>query len=209
MVLALVTMQSVVALTEEQVLLLTNGCAVATAGAAYLVAKPRTEWSISVVGVTFLGANRLFNWFFNRYTPIKRYTWAQSELTLLADEYLFSQEITQDNLSQILRDSGCEASEIALVTAFLKIQSFDKQLTYIIDELTSGIADTQDSSLSAQMHDVRDIAQNHLKRIRINETIIKAQPQWADQWHVYEQRTIEREKMSHMQTHVVLHVDNR
>lgn len=215
--------QHIIALTDEQVRTLTNGLAITATAITYTCTPPHNGlmpidtsgikegygFPLVMSGVTFITSRALFNWILSRYTPERRYSWATDELMMLETQYLFDKEITQDNLSLMLQESGCEASEIALVTAFLIIQKFDKQLTYLFDELTLGIQDTKDDTLRDQMHDLAQEVQTHLKRVRANESIIKAQPQWAAQWNVYEQRIIEREKLSHMQTHVVLHVNDR
>jgi hypothetical protein len=53
-----------------------------------------------------------------------------------------------------------------------------------------------------------DTLRKHLLAIRTSEAIVKAQPQWLEQWKIYEHSKLEREKIAQqaMQTHVMWHV---
>jgi hypothetical protein len=235
---ALVANQSAVALTTGEVIAATEAIAAATAAAAFVIASPgsccvdkeiawpfnynknKECWDgkctiksgfgkpVCASALTFGLTNLLFGWILSKYTPTKRYKWATKKLAEIQRKYLFNQEITQENIGQILKESGCEAQGLPLVCVFLELQNFDNQLNYMIDQLNRGIEDEGYSFLSKKMIELRDLLSHYLIPIRSSEAIIKAQPQWIEQWKIHEHKMIEREKMAHqaMQTHVIWHI---
>ncbi len=208
--------QPAAALTNQQVFLWTKFLSLIPTGMIYYYQCPgaNVEWPFTLdlhkdcgivkpnygkplgwAVVTFIVTNKFFNWILSGYTPRGRYEWAQERLADLKREYLFTQEISQDNIAQVLQESGCEAHELSLVAAFLILRSFDQQLTYMINQLNRALHDEGHSDLSKKIEDLEIDIIGYLKNIRANETIVKAQPQWMKQWEVYDHRLLEQEKM--------------
>ncbi len=219
--------QPAVALTNKELFWLTKTLAVVPAAMVYRVGAPHGFESplafddtsmlgvkfkegfwfpILGSGITYAGANKFLNWVFGRFTPRERYEWAQKRLHELEADYLFNEEIRGDSIAQVLQDSGCEASELPLVAAFLKLQNFDKQLNFMIHELARALEDDESAELNNRIETLKKSIAIYLKKVRSNEAAIKQQPQWLEQWKIYEQRVIEREKMvhPHVHTHLVV-----
>jgi hypothetical protein len=228
--LLLSSFQPAVALTEMQVIAWTESIAAGSAAVAYLLANPfscpaKLECPLVIANsrpqikegfgrpvcvgaTTFAAANLLFGWILSKYTPHKRYEWAQKRLAHLEAKYLFNNLVTQENINQLLIDSGAQADALPLVNMFLDLNDSDRSLEYMIDQLNRGIEDEGYSNLSKKMSALCDTLRKHLLAIRTSEAIVKAQPQWLEQWKIYEHSKLEREKIAQqaMQTHVMWHV---
>ncbi len=152
---------------------------------------------------TFAATNALLGWILSKYTPHARYEWALQQLTNFEKKYLFNQRITQDTIGHILQESGCEAHELSLVSAFLETQYFDNKLIYMADQLDRAINDEGYSQLSKNMSQLLVRVNTHLKRLRANEATIKNQEKWLDQWKIYQKQVLERERRQAVQTHIV------
>jgi hypothetical protein len=233
---SLLVAPSLHALTKKQVVAWTETLAAVSAACAYITMAPgenlkdSKKWDCPIdsvdnrlpfvslksgyrkpviaSGVTFAAVNCLFGWMLSKYTPANRYIWVKRYLNELQQDYLFHQTITEDSLKVVLQESGCEAHELPLVDAFLKLQKLDKTLNSLIQNLHQALNDTTHKDLRKKIHSLQEYIMYDLKRVRANEAYIKQQPQWLKQWEIHQQREIEREKMirQSMQTHVIWHI---
>ena len=149
---------------------------------------------------------------FLSYTPQNRYNWAVKNLDLARLDPLFMAIMKQESLPLLLQEAGCESFELPLVNAFLRLQQYDKQLSYMQEELKKALSDLDFSSeLIPQISHLMNTIKPHLARIRISEAFIKNQPHWLDQWRLYQERLLQKERLDHydrLQTHIVWNVRN-
>lgn len=154
----------------------------------------------SIIGGLAAGASvgGLVGYIAAHYTPHARYVWINTQFEKLEHGYLYNTEITSSNLKTVLEKSGCEATGLPLVTAFLELQSYDRHLVYMDNEIEKGIADAGHSSLGAKLHEQRTIVRKKLEMIRHGEALLKNNDPkaWLDQWKIYQTNEIERQKLA-------------
>ncbi len=158
---------------------------------------------------TFVGSYAFFAWIASKYTASARYKWVNKKFRMLESKYLYNIAITDENLEEVLKVSGCEANELPLVAAFIEVQRCDVQLTSMSRELDKAIKDGG-SKLRKKLKKQKEKVQVEFLRIRDNESIIKNHDKslWLEQWKIHQKREIERERIRQqaMQTHMVWHI---
>ncbi len=183
-------------------------------GCCGLEVSPNSTDPLIVSGVTFCASWPLFSWLASYYTAGARYEWAKNKFKELDENYLYRVRISDLNIGMVLQESGCESSELPLVTAFLALQSYDQTLVSISEELQKAIRDTGNTPLREKLEKLFDRVRTDLPRIRNNEAVVKGhdKTEWLEQWKLHQRQELEREKIRnqyavHMvpQTHVVHH----
>ena len=195
--------QPLCALTKKQVAAGAAIVALPASGFAYWYLLPKaTEDDISItkplLGAlgTFAGTGTLFGLMFSSYTAKARYRWINREFAELEKASLYAVDLADLNIKSVLQESGCESHEFPLVAAFLELQACDKKLVAMDEELQVAFEDAS-SSLRELLKCQHGKILTDLRRVRKNEAFIKNHDpySWLEQWKVYQQGEIERERI--------------